>query len=398
MNNNNMGNLNSTNRDIEVSNNITSIGDRNKNYNKLKNRKTINNYYYASMTPEQLSKQARNQQAKPMLNGSERTVFKQLADRGERVWVYCYIVGLYGEYEEDGETYLMVTAVSIRYKNQFAADHMHLKIPKEIYNDNMMNKIIAVFGKVYNYKCNRFEDIEKQSILVEKFKEIKTNEINIDNHFISELNLNYNHANDQEVKDVIIQDLLGLNCPDERMFSILETNILLLENILVKSNIPDGYITKYILNQYVINRNPKIVNDNPTILLQSKKESAYEVNLLILSIIKRLVTKEIVTIFELFSHINRCLNSLHRLNVSINPTIATNKSVLKSQLKLQTNFKSICKPERLNVDEYQAYLYIKDRNANFGYSTMKCKDILDEALCVFGASNYLEILDLCELS
>ena len=29
---------------------------------------------------------------------------------------------------------------------------------------------------------------------------------------------------------------------------------------------------------------------------------------------------------------------------------------------------------------------------------MKCKDILDEALCVFGASNYLEILDLCELS
>ena len=382
MQNNNMHNMNNNSG-------FNSVGDKNKQYN---NTRIINNYY-GDMTPEQLSKQARNQQAKPMLNGSERTILKTLV--GRSIWIHCYVVGKRSEYDE----YVLLTAINIRYRKQFVADHIHLKIPKELYN-NIDHKLLFVKGVVYEYENNGNSSVlinTKQSLYVEEIKEIKSSDIRTDNQFINDLELNDEFINDKEVKSLILNDLIRKDKPDDLMFYKLETNISLLESILQKSEIPKGYITNYILNQYIINRNPNAINKEIQVLLECKKESAYEVSLIILAIIRRIKTKEITTLIDLFKFINSSLNSLHRLSRKIDPTMVSNKKELRLQLERQNEFKRICKEDRLNVDPYEAYRYIKDRNYNFGFNVIKCEDLINDALAVFGASNYYDILDLYDI-
>lgn len=329
-------NINNDYHKYNTYNGNNNANDRRKQKINNNNNTTINNYYYADKSPNELEKAFENEQGKPMSNGAIRTILKEYADTNSKITIVGYAIKMRDNYiEKDNEgqehEYIMITTVNILYQKEFRADHLQLKVPIELYNNSLIGNIIIAHGEVYNYKDYRFEKIEKQSILVDKIRPMIIKDINILNNALNDLKLNYNITNDKEVREIVLNDLIKGG--DERTFNILSDTINLLESILRSSNIPDNFVIKYILNQYVINRNPREVNCSYKELLQCKRQSAYHCMLIILSLIKKIKDEEITNLTEIFKYINKCLNTLHGLNKKLSPFTCSTRKELECQLK-----------------------------------------------------------------
>lgn len=318
-------------------------------------------------------------------NSNNRTLLKRMV--GKQIQIWAYAVDEYGiKYDEEtGEEFMMYTIINLHNKDNYIADHIQLKIPYELYDPDIKNKIIWVDGVVYEYVINK-----KQSIKVEKINISFANDLEIHEDFIR---IGRKISNNEAYQ---IFNKLKNYSPDEKI-NLLFKYIDVLNNLLLR--MPKDFISNYIVNHYTINKNPNSINRSDYSSLINDEDSIIRILFIIVSLIKGLSSGGINSVNMIFMYINWILNSMHGFNEG---DIILNKKNREDGYidvncvptnRYPKDFKIFCKDRRIEVDK--AFRYIKTRNSNFDGKVLDksnaCKSAL-EVLYVDLIENYDEMV------
>lgn len=357
---------------------LSNMGD-NCNNNTQTNNLTNDSYNTTNNYNINFNQYNFNPEIDSVKNSNNRTLLKSLVGKPITIWAYAI-----DEYSRIKSKQLVrYTIINVHNQNQYIADHIQLDIPYEIYDENIRHKIILVIGKVYEYEDKKTKEI-KQSITAEKLYISNANDMYIAKDFVKQIgNIT------QENIEWIINRYIHYS-PNQK-FDLLKKYVSELNELLpcMRKN----FISDYIINQYLVNYDPELMNAGNLNILRNNTEAVIEITFLILSLMKK-ISEGMSELNDIFNYINWILNNMQGLKED---DIDSEKII---KMKAPQEFVDFCDIHNLNINIKKGFMFVKKRNLNFYPRVLDKKEAYIDAFQVLytdimnaqNNNNYAEIL------
>lgn len=281
MSSNNVNRNNNTNKNVFGDNN-------NKNYNNKSFNKTINITQFTRPSEKHKS--------------VERPGLKELKGKGERVF-YGFCLGS-SQFKSKYEGYVNILVVNIHYNNTFKADHLHLHVKEEIYNDYYKNKIIEFTAEVNPY----LQDNEEcYSLIVSKINRCY-DQFNIEDYYIPECLF------DDDVELIRYKDEY-FELPIENRRKILFNLFKEINLLFYREGICNNFISDFILMHFLFNKDYRILSLKDYEDINIPEESVIQLSLLcsrILFVVQNKYINDYKSLFDLICDIINKYQGIYR--------------------------------------------------------------------------------------
>lgn len=341
--------------DIAGNNNTQSNDSHNTDSYNTNSYNTTNNYNI------NLNQYNFNPEIDSIKNSNNRTLLKSLVGKPITIWAYAI-----DEYSRIKNKQLVrYTIINVHNQNHYIADHIQLQIPYEIYDEDIRHKIIKVIGKVYEYEDKKTKEM-KQSITAEKVIISNANDMYIAKDFIKQIvdisaeNIKY------------IANEYAHYTPNQK-FDLLKKYVNELNEHL--PSMRKNFISDYIINQYMVNYDPELMNAGDLSILRNNTDAIIEITFLILSVIKR-ISEGMCELNSIFNYINWILIDMQGLKEDD----IDNGKVIK--MKTPQRFVEFCENHNLNINIKKGFMFVKKRNLNFYPKVQNKNDAYIDALQV----------------
>lgn len=330
--------------------------------NSTLNNNATNSYNTTNIYNNHYEQYNFNPEVDSIKNSNNRTLLKSLVGKPITIWAYAM-----DEYSRIKSKQLVrYTIINVHNQNQYIADHIQLDIPYEIYDENIRHKIIKVRGIVYEYEDKTTKEM-KQSIIAKELYISSANDFYIAEDFVKTIN---NITSEQVEQSAV---MYASSFSPNQKFKLLENYIHELNELL--PNMRTNFISDYIINQYLINYDPELMNLGNLSILRNKPNAITEITFLILSVIKR-IGEGMNDLNDVFNYINWILNDMQGLNEDE----LYNNIVIK--MRAPAKLVKFCKDNNLNLNIKKAYKFIKERNKDFHPGVLNKNEAYIDALQV----------------
>lgn len=334
----------------------------NENYNNnIDNTNNSTNDSYNTTYNINLNQYNFNPEIDSIKNSNNRTLLKSLVGKPITIWAYAI-----DEYSRiKNKQLIRYTIINVHNQNQYIADHIQLQIPYEIYNEDIRHKIIKVIGNVYEYEDKKTKEM-KQSITAEKVIISNANDMYIAKDFIKQIT----NISAENIK--WIANEYAHYTPNQK-FDLLKKYVNELNELL--PSMRKNFISDYIINQYMVNYDPELMNVGDLNILRNNTEAIIEITFLILSVIKK-ISEGMCELNNIFNYTNWILNDMQGLKEDD----IDNGKVIK--MKTPQRFVEFCDNHNLNINIKKGFMFIKERNKDFYPKVQNKNDAYIDALQV----------------
>lgn len=302
-----------------------------------------------------------NPEVDSIKNSNNRTLLKSLV--GKPITIWAYAVDEYSRIKS--KQLIRYTIINVHNQNHYIADHIQLQIPYEIYDENIRHKMILVMGNVYEYEDKKSKEM-KQSITAEKVIISNANDMYIAKDFVKQIT----NISAENIK--WIANEYAHYTPNQK-FDLLKKYVNELNELL--PSMRKNFISDYIINQYMVNYDPELMNAGDLNILRNNTEAIIEITFLILSVIKK-ISEVMCELNNIFNYINWILNDMQGLKEDD----IDNGKVIK--MKTPQRFVEFCDNHNLNINIKKGFMFIKERNKDFYPKVQNKNDAYIDALQV----------------